>query len=230
MHRTDADAATVDNKFTDGNPATGAQATVLGAKWLNSVQEELCNVVESAGITLSDASDNQLLMALRRLVGTTIYAVGDFWVTKNPADPVAYWGFGTWVKRTGALYGQADGDPQFSALGAVGDLNHKHATGDHALTAAELALHTHLMRDRYQAETNSTLSGAGAANREFMPGVGYNGGAGTDGTDTNNDAFAYLDTTTGNNTGGGNPHNHGDTGEAAALPRGTVVYIWERTA
>lgn len=228
MHRTDAEDSTVDGKFSDGDPGTGAEATVLGAKWLNNTQEEICTVVETAGLTLNAAANDQLLLAIRRLIRQEMQPIGSFWVTTLATPAATYWGFGTWVKRPGALYGQTDGDPQFANLGPVGSTNHKHSTGNHTLTAEQIPPHAHPYRDRYFVETNSTLAGLGAVNREYTP-IGYNGNAGTDGADSNNDAFAYIDTTTGNNTGGGNPHNHGDTGDAAALPRGRVVYIWERT-
>ena len=228
MHRTDADAATVDGKFSDGDPGTGAQATVLGSKWLNNTQEELCTVVEAAGFTLSDAASNQLLLAIRRLIRQEMQPIGSFWITTITTPAATYWGFGTWVKRTGALYGQADGDPQFADLGAAGELNHVHGTGDHALTGLENGPHAHTYRDRYLSETLATLSGQGAPFIENQP-VGFNAQTGSDGSDTNNNAWAYY-TGTSEGSGTGQPHNHGDTGDAAALPRGRVVYIWERTA
>jgi hypothetical protein len=229
MHRTDADAATVDGRFTDGDPGTGAQATVLGAKWLNNLQEEVCTVVETGGQVLNEAANNQLLLAIRRLIREEMQPLGSFWLTTLTTPAGTYWGFGTWVKRPGAIYGQTDGDPQFATLGAVGSRDHSHTTGDHALTGPQVGPHRHFYRDRYLAETNSTLSGLGAVNREYMP-AGYNGNAGTDGADNNNDAFAYIDMQTELNTPAGQPHNHGNTGNAAALPVGRVIYIWERTA
>lgn len=46
--------------FTDGDPAVPTPATVVTPEWLNRVQEELCYVIEQAGITL-DGSDNTQL-------------------------------------------------------------------------------------------------------------------------------------------------------------------------
>lgn len=229
MHRIDADAATVGGLFTDGDPGTGAQATVLDAKWANAVQEEICTVVETAGLTLNDALANQLLAAIRIEALKAAYQVGDVWVTTSAVLPSLRFGFGTWVKRTGAVYGQTDGDPQFSALGAVGATNHNHSTAGHALTAAENGPHAHGFRDRYMAENNTTLNAAGAVNREFMPANYNNNNAGTNGTDNDNNAFAYYDSTT-SSSGTGDPHSHGNTGDSAALPRGRVYYVWERTA
>ena len=52
MHRIDSDGATLDNKFTEGNPATSTPATIVSAAILNAFQEELALFIESQGITL----------------------------------------------------------------------------------------------------------------------------------------------------------------------------------
>jgi len=62
MHRTDG-TGHVDNKFTDGNPATGTPGTKVEKEWLNAVQEELCNLLEGMGVTLVKGTWNQLLGA-----------------------------------------------------------------------------------------------------------------------------------------------------------------------
>lgn len=61
MHRTEGDNHS-GNLFTDGPPGTTVEEN-----FLNAVQEELCNVIETAGITLKTASTetrDQLLAAL----------------------------------------------------------------------------------------------------------------------------------------------------------------------
>lgn len=69
MFRIDSDGATNDNKFTEGNPVQSIPATVVSADWLNdTVQEELCRVVEYAGLTLDKQDNTQLLAALRILI------------------------------------------------------------------------------------------------------------------------------------------------------------------
>ena len=52
MHRTEADGATVDNKYTEGNAALAIPATVVDAPAMNSFQEELCLLVERYGLVL----------------------------------------------------------------------------------------------------------------------------------------------------------------------------------
>lgn len=70
MFRIDSPGATVTNLFTEGNPALGIPATEVSADWLNdTVQEELCNVVENAGLTLSKVDNTQLWQALLALLG-----------------------------------------------------------------------------------------------------------------------------------------------------------------
>lgn len=54
--------------FTKGNPATGTLATRVTANFLNSVQEEICNVIVGAGIALAKATKNQLLAAINVLI------------------------------------------------------------------------------------------------------------------------------------------------------------------
>ncbi|MCB2190360.1 MAG: hypothetical protein KQI62_02270 [Deltaproteobacteria bacterium] len=68
MFRIDSDG-NQDNLFTDGDPLTGAKATVVSAAWLNAIQEEAANVIEGAGITLDKADNTQLLAAILTMAG-----------------------------------------------------------------------------------------------------------------------------------------------------------------
>jgi hypothetical protein len=54
--------------FTGGSPgSSGFAATVVRYEWLNSHQEELAHVVETAGLTLNKTDNTQLLQALNKL-------------------------------------------------------------------------------------------------------------------------------------------------------------------
>ncbi|PWW07831.1 gp53-like domain-containing protein [Mangrovibacter plantisponsor] len=70
MHRIDSSTAQADkfgegkNGFTGGNPQTGELPTALDADYFDSVQEEICGVIEAAGIALDKTQRNQLLTAL----------------------------------------------------------------------------------------------------------------------------------------------------------------------
>lgn len=51
--------------FTDGNAATGEEATIVPAEFLNMVMLELLNAVEGAGLTPSKSAFNQLFTAIQ---------------------------------------------------------------------------------------------------------------------------------------------------------------------
>ncbi len=70
MHRTIA-SGHVSNLYVDQDPGNGVQGTVLVAADRNSIQEELCNAIEGAGLALSTANDSQLLAALRKGQGSS---------------------------------------------------------------------------------------------------------------------------------------------------------------
>ena len=61
MHRTDGAGATAGNLFQKG--------AIVTSDWMNdTVQEELCNVVEAAGLTLDKAENTQLLQAIGSII------------------------------------------------------------------------------------------------------------------------------------------------------------------
>lgn len=63
MHKIDTPSAD-DGQFVDKNPSLGIDGTVVDAPWLNSVQDEICNMIEGAGITLNKESVVQLRTAV----------------------------------------------------------------------------------------------------------------------------------------------------------------------
>lgn len=77
MHRIDTDG-NVSNLFDPGDPAVPRNPTQIDAPWLNDVQEELCNTITSAGITLVKGNQEQLLAAILTFVNAvpTLYHVG----------------------------------------------------------------------------------------------------------------------------------------------------------
>jgi hypothetical protein len=68
MHRIDGPGATVDNKFTEGNPGTGTPATNVTADWATAIQEEIANVIEQTGVALNKAVNTQLYTAIQALI------------------------------------------------------------------------------------------------------------------------------------------------------------------
>ena len=73
MHRIDTEGAVTDGNgagragFRDRDVLAGTPGTHVDADWLNSVQENLCRVVEHAGMTLEKANHEQLYQAIRLL-------------------------------------------------------------------------------------------------------------------------------------------------------------------
>lgn len=67
MHRIDGPGATVDNKFTDGDPVGGIQATVVTDDFLNDVQEELMTLLSAAGVTPVKGTQDQVLKSIRKI-------------------------------------------------------------------------------------------------------------------------------------------------------------------
>lgn len=80
MDRTHAPGATTDHKYTEGNPSLGVPATTVGAVALNAFQEELIGIIEAAGITPSEADNDQVLAALHVLFASaaSTVTVSDF--------------------------------------------------------------------------------------------------------------------------------------------------------
>lgn len=70
MHRIDGPGATVDNKFTEGDPVGGVQATVVTDDWLNDLQENIMAVLAGAGIAPVKGDSSQLFKAIFGRSGT----------------------------------------------------------------------------------------------------------------------------------------------------------------
>jgi hypothetical protein len=68
MHRIDGPGATADNKFTEGDPVGGVQATVVTDDFLNDVQEELMSVLTAAGVAPVKGTQDQVFKALAKLL------------------------------------------------------------------------------------------------------------------------------------------------------------------
>jgi len=92
MHRIDGPGATVDNRFTDGDPVGGVQATMVTDDWANDVQEELMSILVAGGVAPVKGTQNQVLSALTTLIrgqgfnsSTTAGTSPDFAITPYPA-------------------------------------------------------------------------------------------------------------------------------------------------
>jgi hypothetical protein len=54
--------------FTNGNPSTGTPSTQIDEAWCDSVQEELANAIEGAGLALNVADRTQLRQAIQAMI------------------------------------------------------------------------------------------------------------------------------------------------------------------
>ncbi|MEV3830225.1 hypothetical protein RI534_13390 [Aeromonas allosaccharophila] len=82
MHRIDTSTAQKDkfgagkNGFTAGNPQTGVPPTEVSADILDALQEEICAVVEVAGLSLDKENNSQLLSAIKKLESSRYFSAG----------------------------------------------------------------------------------------------------------------------------------------------------------
>lgn len=77
MHRIDGAGATVDNKFTQGNPGAGTPATVVTADWLNDVQENIFAVLVAGSITATKNRAADLKDAIAAMIAAAAGTVPD---------------------------------------------------------------------------------------------------------------------------------------------------------
>lgn len=91
MHRIDVPSATPDHLFTEGSPTGGVPATVVSDDWLNDVQENICNVIEQAGLPLTKGRKQDLTDAIRLV---TAFPAGNFSTPghKVLGDFIVAWG------------------------------------------------------------------------------------------------------------------------------------------
>jgi len=101
--------------FKDGNPGLGIVATQLSAAIFNSIQEELCAIIEAAGITLDEANRAQLAAALQsgKLLSATAGGTADA-ITATFAPAIATLTAGMKV-RVRAASANATATPTFAA-------------------------------------------------------------------------------------------------------------------
>jgi hypothetical protein len=138
--------------FSDGNPTSGAPATIVSADWLNGVQEELMSVVTGAGLTPDKTSVTQLLTAIQTIAAA---------VASPPAPTAAVMYIAKASAPTSWLI--ANG-------GTIGDA----ASGASARANVDcLALFTILWTDFSDAVLPVLTSGGGASTRGASAGADW---------------------------------------------------------
>lgn len=107
MHRIDGFGATLDNKFTEGNPVAAIPSTVVTADWLNAVQEEIAGVIEGAGDILDKAENTQLLAAIQSLISAAIPEIPNPFVTGDIRATLRSSAASGWVMLNDGTIGNA---------------------------------------------------------------------------------------------------------------------------
>lgn len=130
-----------------------------------------------------------------------IYPVGAIYMSVNSTSPQTLFG-GSWEQIQDRFLLAAGST--YSAGSTGGAATHYHTTADHTLTINEIPSHSHTFNN---ADNESSSSAWAYQN--------------TDRTSSKGQTDA---------TGGGQPHNHGNTGSSSNLPPYLSVYVWKRTA
>lgn len=134
------------------------------------------------------------------------YPIGAIYMSVTNHNPSSIFG-GTW-ERIKDKFLLCAGD-SYSAGSTGGSANHYHSTGNHTLTINQIPSHTHTyFRTRaIWAEPAADESTAVGCNNTWSYGKTY--------------PETYA-------TGGGQAHNHGNTGNASNLPPYIAIYVWKR--
>ncbi len=96
MHRIDTPTAQKDkfgagkNGYTDGNPQVGTPATDLDAAMFDAMQEEICSVIEGAGIQLDPNNNAQLMAAFQSIIVNNSQPAGVPYPWPTDTAPVGY--------------------------------------------------------------------------------------------------------------------------------------------
>ncbi len=155
-----------------------------------------------------------------------IYPVGAIYISTVSTSPASLFG-GTWV-RIQDTFLLAAGET-YEAGSTGGSATHVHATGDLALTVAQMPWHGHQVRFHNNAGTKGTAYYYNGATKTYStgaqaPGITWKGTTFVAAQDGAGDQAGAADP-----VGGGEAHNHGNTEAGSSLPPYLTVYVWERT-
>jgi len=63
---------TQDGRFAAGDPTIRKPGTIVTSTWMNALQDEICHVIEQAGLTLDDNDQTQLRAAIANMINAEI--------------------------------------------------------------------------------------------------------------------------------------------------------------
>lgn len=135
-----------------------------------------------------------------------IYKIGDIYITTNSENPADRFG-GQWEQIKDKFLLCAGNS--YGAGTSGGSTSHTHTTGNHTLTINEMPNHGH----RAGSTNGSAVSGRSLYPFQMI-------------TSANN----LVDINVIESTGGGEAHNHGNTGSSSNIPPYLAVYVWKRIA
>lgn len=179
--------------------------TIITAENLNTIQEAILSI------------DN-------------IYPVGSIYMSLQSNSPASFIG-GTWEQIMNNFLVGAGDSYEYGTTG--GSLTHTHTTGNCTLTVAQMPSHAHNPSNyntagsdtsyKRQFTTNLHTSSDSVARAKVASSSSSTYYAMT--------ATTYSDITSVDSTsrvGGGQAHNHGNTGSSSNLPPYLAVYMWKR--
>ena len=175
--------------------------TIITADNLNDIQDAILEGYQPDGtIEAADFAPNAIVEA--------VYPIGSIYMSVNDISPAMQFG-GTWESINdvflmcgGSIYGHGT---------TGGSTTHTHTTGDCTLTVNQIPSHSHGARGVNDSSSMSESWGN-------YPIRIYQDKASNWGVSS----IEY--------TGGGQAHNHGNTGSSSNLPPYLTVYTWKRIA
>lgn len=176
--------------------------------------------MSNIGIQLKDKNNNN--------VYPNPFPVGAIYMSVDSRNPSTIFG-GTWTQIKDRFL-LAAGDT-YKSGNTGGSTTHLHSTGNCTLTVNQIPSHTHSISSSGGHNHNAyfkehripTANYSGSSDYARKSSASYD----TSGQITNSNG---AHTHTPANTGGGQAHNHGNTGSTNHMPPYYVVYIWRRTA
>lgn len=207
-----ADSSTVSALSTQVGTNTSNISTLTSQVGTNTSD------ISSLNTTVSNKADSSTVSSLAEQVNintdnisslqssvagivNVIYPVGAIYMSVNSTSPQTLFG-GTWEQIQDRFLLAAGS--AYSAGSTGGAATHSHTTENHTLTIEEIPSHSHNFNNADDGSSTSMWAYQNSYRTSSK-----------NSTDT---------------TGGGQPHNHGDTGQASNLPPYLSVYVWKRIA